>query len=226
MKKSRLFFITAFALTAFLPSVYATKYENVLMSQIRDKNCTRADYRKATYKIGSILAERIFEILPTEPVVIETPVASHIGEKLAGQVELVSVMRSGDALIDPFTNHFPDAAISKFLIQRDEETKEPRFIYMKPSPTLASGNTVIITEPMIGTGGTLKMTIGLLIKHGVKEENIIVASICGSAKGIDRIKQAFPQVRFICTAVDTVLTEAGWISPGLGDFGDRYFGTE
>lgn len=202
-----------------------SKYERILMTQLRDKNSSTEKFREAANRLTELLVHRVFECLPTRKVDIQTPVDGCTGERLAGRVEFVSVMRSGDALLDTFSKHFPEAVISKILIQRDEETAEPHFKYMKLSPTIAQCNTVVITEPMIATGGTLTMVIALLKEKGVAEKNIVVASILAAPEGLLRLTEQFPLIKVVTTVIDEKLNDKKYICPGLGDFGDRYFGT-
>lgn len=148
-------------------SFVPTKYEQVLMTILRDAKTNSTRFRKATNKLGALLVNKVVDCLPTViDVDIQTPVAACKGLAFSQAIELISIMRSGDALIDTFLSHFPDANISKVLIQRDEETALPNFIYMKLSPTLANGAPVVITEPMIASGGTLDMLISLLKEKG------------------------------------------------------------
>lgn len=202
-----------------------TKYEEVLMTQLRDRHSSTKEVRKITEKIGELLVAKVVEALPTQDVMVETPIAVTTGKQISTPIELLSIMRSGDTLLDTFFRHFPDANLSKLLIQRDEETAEPEFIYMKLTSTLASGAYVVITEPMIATGKTLKMAISLLKDKGVKEENIIIAALCAAPEGLKVLYQHFPKVKVAVIAIDEKLNENKYIIPGLGDFGDRYFGT-
>jgi len=206
---------------SFKPS----KYEQILMGQLRNKNSTMKEFREASDKIGELLIYKVVEILPTQSLEIDTPLVKCESEVFASNIELVSIMRSGDALLNTFMNHFPHANITKILVQRDEETAEPIFTYLKVSPTIASGNTVVITEPMIATGGTLNMVISLLKDKGVREENILIASICTAPEGLLQLNQKFPSIKVVMTVMDEKLNEKKYIVPGLGDFGDRYFGT-
>lgn len=216
-------------LSQLLPIVrccfHPTKYESILMTQLRDSTTEPKLFREISDKIGQLLVNKVVECLPIRSVEIETPVTESKGIVLANRVELVSIMRSGDALLDTFLKHFADAHVSKILIQRDEETAEPHFKYMKLSPTIASGRAVIITEPMIATGGSLDTAITLLKSQGVEEENIIVASICAAPEGLARLSAKYPQIQVVMTVMDEKLNEKKYIVPGLGDFGDRYFGT-
>lgn len=202
-----------------------SKYEAILISQLRNTQSSTQQFRVISDKLAELLVSKVVQCLPTKSIEVETPVATCAGQALCSNVELVSIMRSGDALIDTFIKHFPEANVSKFLIQRDEKTAEPNFKYMKVSPTLSSNNQVIITEPMIATGGTLEMVISLLKEKGVKEENIIIASVCAAPEGLIRMGQKFPRIKVVLTVLDEKLNEKKYIVPGLGDFGDRYFGT-
>lgn len=202
-----------------------TKYEEVLMTQLRDRHSSTKEVRKITEKIGELLVVKVVEALPIQEVTVETPVATTSGKVIATEIELLSIMRSGDTLLDTFFRHFPDANLSKILIQRDENTAEPEFKYMKLTSTLASGAYVVITEPMIATGGTLKMAISLLKDKGVEEEKIIIAALCAAPEGLKLLYQHFPKIKIAVIALDEKLNEKKYIVPGLGDFGDRYFGT-
>jgi uracil phosphoribosyltransferase len=216
-------------LAELLPIVHCSfkpsKYEQVLMGQLRDARTGTKQFRVVSEKVGEMLVNKVIECLPTKTVEIETPVTKCRSQVIEAKVELVSVMRSGDALLDTFINHFPDANISKFLVQRDENTAEAQFKYMKISPELASGNFVVVTEPMIATGGSLEMVISMLKDKGVKEENIIIASICVAPEGLVRLNQKFPKIKVVMTSLDDTLNEKKYIVPGLGDFGDRFYGT-
>lgn len=206
---------------SFIPS----QYEQVLMTKLRDKTTSTKEYRDVAYKIGALLVNKVVECLPNTPCAIETPLVPFMGRALPTNIELVSILRSGDALLDAFVEHFPEAPISKILVQRDEETAKPHFKYMKLSPTIANNHPVIITEPMLATGGTLDMVIYHLTQKGVKEENIFVACVCVAPEGLRTLWEKHPKVQIVLNALDERLNEKKYILPGLGDFGDRYFGT-
>lgn len=216
-------------LSELLPIVHCSfrpsKYEQILMSQLRDSHTSTMQFRLVSEKISELLVNKVIECLPSKSIEIDTPVTKCQGEVLAGIVELVSVMRSGDALLDTFIRHFPGSNVSKFLVQRDEKTAEAHFKYMKISPDLASGNYIVITEPMIATGGSLEMVISILKEKGVKEENIIIASVCVAPEGLIHLNNKFPKIKVVMTTLDEKLNEKKYIVPGLGDFGDRFFGT-
>jgi uracil phosphoribosyltransferase len=218
------------ALAEMLPiircSFKPSTYEEILLSQLRNTQSSTKQFRLISEKIGDLLVSKVIDCLPVKSVEIETPITKCRGKVLSGKVEFVTIMRSGDALLDTFMRHFPEANVSKFLIQRDEETAEPQFKYMKISPDISSGNYVVIIEPMIATAGSLGMVISLLKENGVREEKIIVASICVAPEGIVLLNERFPKIQVVMTSLDEKLNERKFIVPGLGDFGDRFFGTE
>lgn len=207
---------------SFTPS----QYEQILMTKIRDKTTSMPEYRDASRKLAVLLVNKVVECLPNTSLSIETPLVPFVGRALPKHIELVSIMRSGDALVDTFMEHFPNAPVSKILVQRDEETAQAHFKYMKLSPTIAANCPVVITEPMLATGGTLEVVITQLMKKGVREENIIVASVCVAPEGLRLLWEKHPKVQIVTTALDEKLNENKYIVPGLGDFGDRFFGTE
>jgi uracil phosphoribosyltransferase len=216
-------------LSELLPIVHCSfqpsTYEEILVAQLRNTKSSTKQFRIVSDKISDLLVNKVIDCLPTRNVEIETPLTKCPGKILACRVQLVSIMRSGDALLETFMRHFPEANVSKFLIQRDERTARPQFKYMKVSPEISSGDHVVITEPMIATGGTLDMVITLLKEKGVKEENIIVASICVAPEGLILLNEKFPRIKVVMTTMDEKLNERKYIVPGLGDFGDRFFGT-
>ncbi|MFA6916520.1 MAG: uracil phosphoribosyltransferase [Parachlamydiales bacterium] len=201
------------------------KYERILLTQLRDKNTSMEDFRSASRKLAALLVNKVIQILPSKSIEIESPVGRCKGEFVNPQIELVSIMRSGDALLETFMEHFPKANVNKILIQRDEETAKPCFIYKKLSPSIANGRYVVITEPAIATGGTIDMTVSLLKDLGVAEEKIIIASLIAAPEGLMDLSQKYPKINVALTALDESLNENKYIVPGLGDFGDRYFGT-
>ncbi|MEI8125844.1 MAG: uracil phosphoribosyltransferase [Parachlamydiaceae bacterium] len=217
------------ALAALLPivrgSFQATKFENLLMTKLRDAKTEMAEFRQISDKLAGLLVAKIMENLPVKHIEIQTPVAPCEGIELACHVNLVSIMRSGDALLEEFIKYFPDAPINKILIQRNEETAKPDFKYMKLSPSLGPKSMVIITEPMLATGGTLSMVIRLLKDKNIPEENIIISCICTAPEGLVVLSQQFPKIGVVMIAMDEKLNEKKYIVPGIGDFGDRYFGT-
>jgi uracil phosphoribosyltransferase len=200
-------------------------YESILMTTLRNINSTQEQFRNAADRLIELLVPKVVECLNTTTIDLQTPVAPCQGEVLSDTLEFVSVMRSGDVPLKVFSERFPKVPVNKFLIQRNEETAEPIFIYKKLSPTLAQASKVIVVEPMIATSGTLRLLINSLKELGVKEENIIVAAVCAAPEGLNVLNREFPQISVVLTVIDDCLNTKKYISPGIGDFGDRYFGT-
>jgi uracil phosphoribosyltransferase len=202
------------------------QYEEILLTSLRDKNSTVEEFRYAADQLIEILVSKVFNCLNTKLIQINTPVAPCMGTVLDDSVDhIVSVMRSGDVPLNIFSKYFPSAAINKILIQRNEKTAEPIFIYKKFAPNISEAQKVIITEPMIATGGTLCMVIELLKKYGIQTKNIIIAAICAAPEGLKRLADEYPDINIVLIVIDDRLNTKKYIEPGIGDFGDRYFGT-
>lgn len=202
-----------------------TPFEHVLMTRLRDKNTPMKEFRDTAAQLANLLIGKVVDVLELQPVTISTPIADTGGLAITSNIHLVSILRSGDAFLDIFADYFTDATMSKILIQRDEETAKPIFKYMKLAPAIGPDATVVITEPLIATGGTLGVAINLLKDKGVKEENIIIASICTAPEGLLVLSELFPKISVVMVVMDDHLNERKYIVPGLGDFGDRFFGT-
>lgn len=198
--------------------------KDILISILRDKATTRTAYRDATEKLSALLALEAAAWLPQEKFDLQTPVAPAVGVRLKGQVILVPVLRSGLALLYPFLNYFPEARVGFVGMKRDEETFEPHNYYLN-LPPIVKQDRVVVLEPMIATGGSGMLTLSLLIDQGVDPKHILFIAVIASPEGLEKIRTAHPQVKVIAAQIDTSLSSDKWIVPGLGDFGDRYFGT-
>jgi uracil phosphoribosyltransferase len=136
-------------------------------------------------------------------------------------------MRGGDSMLGEVFNLIPGVSIGKVLIQRDESTKDKRpvFYYQKLPDDIAKKRRVLVLDPMCATGGTAVMCIDKLIERGVPEENITFINLVCSEEGADKVLKRFTKVKMITACVDQSMNEQRYILPGLGDFGDRYFGS-
>ena len=137
-------------------------------------------------------------------------------------------MRAGNSFLDELLHIFPGIPLGQVLVQRNEEskTKEPIFYYSK-LPKSINNMKVLLCDPMVGTGGSLCMTLKHLIENGVKEDDITIISMIGCCEGIERIYKAHPKVKIVIGFIysEGLVTNSKYIGPGLGDFRDRYFGT-
>jgi len=137
----------------------------------------------------------------------------------------VSILRSGDSMEKAFMEFFPNASYGKILIQRNEKDAKPVFFYSK-LPKNLSDNTIILLDPMLGTGGSALTAIELLLKKGAKENKIIFCNLLSCKKGLNTIISKYKKVRIVTGVIDPILNSKFYLVPGLGDFGDRYYGTE
>mmetsp|Transcript_13008 Transcript_13008/g.11097 ORF Transcript_13008/g.11097 Transcript_13008/m.11097 type:complete len:143 (+) Transcript_13008:119-547(+) len=140
----------------------------------------------------------------------------------------VSIVRAGESMERPVHEIFPEAKIGKILIQRDEETALPHLYYIK-LPTFKSTPQVLLMDPMLATGGSCMMAIKSLLAaedYDIKQEDIVFLNLISCPEGIKHLSEAYPKVRIVSGCLDRCLNEHAYILPGLGDFGDRYFGTQ
>lgn len=198
----------------------------MLMTIIRDKKTTQATYVQAVDRLMAILAEEGLARLPSEPQVIQTPCGPYQGVTvpLGHTICAVDIMRSGGILLEAVRRVVPDLKTAKILIQRDEETALPGLFYSK-LPDGIEKMQVLLCDPMLATGGSAIMAIEVLKKAGVKEENILFINVVSGPEGMQAMAKKTPGVRILTCGLDSHLNEAKFIVPGLGDFGDRYYGT-
>ena len=200
-----------------------------LLSMLRDVDTDTPEFRRYSDRIMRLLIE---EALSQELVVSKrkSPTGSeydHYGINNS-DFAAVSIMRGGDSMLGEVFDMIPGVGIGKVLIQRDESTKDktPVFYYAKLPEDIASKRRVFLLDPMCATGGSAAMCIQKLVDSGVKEENITFISLITCDRGISKVMDDFPKIRMLTAAVDPVLNEQRYIIPGLGDFGDRFFGSK
>jgi len=193
---------------------------------MRDRTSTVDTYRSASDNAALQLLQAVFGYLLIHDKTIETPTNSNYTGIDIDVTTLcgVSVVRAGESMEGPLRQLFPKIAIGKILIQRDEETLKPKLYHTKLPKNIAE-RTVIVMEPMLATGGTALCTIKTLLDFGVSENKIIFVSFVGCRTGLDKVQKTHPKVQFIIGEIDPTLNSVGYIIPGLGDAGDRYFGT-
>ena len=199
--------------------------KNLFLTILRDKNTSRPNFRKAADTLSGILAHETLNHIPMKKIEVQTPIEKTIGIKIAHPVTLVPILRSGITMVEPFLHYFYDAKIGVVGLRRDEETAKAN-LYYNNIPPIEPDDTVIILDPMIATGGTGVETLKILKDKGIKEKNIIFASIISSPEGIDHVRLHSPNITILTAGIDQRLNDKKFIVPGLGDFGDRYFGTE
>ncbi|MFD8145188.1 uracil phosphoribosyltransferase [Streptomyces sp. NPDC059708] len=192
---------------------------------IRDRRASRADFVFYSRRIIRLLLESALNQLPFDQHEAITPVGeTYEGLRLGPQLCAVPVVRAGDSMLDELRQVIPDITVGKLLIQRDKTTKLPH-LYYKNFPEDIADRHVLLLEPMLATGGSAKAAIEVLLDSGVHEENIIFVNFLASPEGIEAVHAAYPLVKIVTSSIEQRLNENAFMIPGIGDFGDRYFGT-
>lgn len=181
----------------------------------------------AANRLTRLLIEEALSHLPATPCTIETPCGPYKGVKLPDESSIcaVSILRAADCMLGEVRVMMPSVSVGKILIQRDEATALPALMYSKLPPDIKS-RPVLLLDPMLATGGSAVMACKVLVDAGVPAENIIFVNIVCVKEGLAALEAAYPAVKIVTGAVDPILNEKKYIVPGLGDFGDRYFGTD
>jgi uracil phosphoribosyltransferase len=191
---------------------------------LRDKKTTQKDFRKASERLATILAAEEASKLKEKKINVETNFSLAEGKEISQKVSLIPILRSGITLLPAFLSFFEHATIGVLGIRRDETTYKPT-LYYENLASIDDETLIIILDPMIATGGTICLAAKLLIQKGAKESNIKVVSIISSLEGIKMIKEKHKELSINSVAIDPKLNAQKYIVPGLGDFGDRFFGT-
>lgn len=194
------------------------------ISLIRDKQTGVRDFRDLVEEIAMLMAYEVTRDLPLKEVEIETPVAMAKTKVISGRtIGIVPILRAGLGMVNGMLNLVPAAKVGHIGLYRDPETLQPVEYYCK-LPSDATERDFIIIDPMLATGGSANGAIQLLKDRGVK--NIKLVCLIAAPEGIEAVRKAHPDVDIFVCAVDKYLNEHGYIVPGLGDAGDRLFGTK
>ncbi len=199
--------------------------KQVLISRLRNRETTRAEFRSIVTDLTHLLACKAADHLKTQTVSIQTPISTTTGITFLDNIVLVPILRSGITLVPGFCSYFRSSRIAVIGIRREEETAKP-LLYYKNIPPLTISDSILILDPMIATGGTGIEALSLLKEQGCSERKILFVAIVASPEGISAIKAKFPDVTVLAASIDSSLNKNFFIVPGLGDFGDRYFGTD
>lgn len=192
-----------------------------LLTVLRDKETAPPEFRQIAERLGYLLVAEALSDMSTEEIDIETPLEKTVGTQLRRPVVAVAVLRAGLGLLHSVLTLVPDAAIGFAGVQRNEETAEPMEYYTK-FPTLDSAR-VLILEPMLATGGSLSWAIDKAKENGAKD--IVAVCVVAAPEGVKAIETTHPDVRIVAATLDRELNPSFYIAPGLGDMGDRLFGT-
>lgn len=194
----------------------------VRVTQLRDESTPPAQFAEHLRQIAALLLFEMTRSLPTTPVEVQTPLSRTSGAKLARPLILVPILRAGLGMVDGMARMLPDAAIGHIGMYRDEATLEPRHYYFRLPTNLAEGE-VLLVDPMLATGNSAVAAVALLKKQGARSIRFGCLICC--PEGLLTLTSKHPDVPVFTAAIDEKLNEKGYIVPGLGDAGDRYFGT-
>ena len=191
---------------------------------LRSKDTPVKEVRELVGEIAGLMCYEATRKLPLKEVEVETPVATAKCRMLSGKkLAIVPVLRAGLGMVDQMVALIPSAKIGHIGLYRDPETHKPVEYYCKLPEDIAN-RQVFVVDPMLATGGSAVAAIDFLKKHGCK--NIIMMNIIGAPEGVAAVQQAHPDVEIYLAALDEELNEHAYIVPGLGDAGDRIFGTK
>jgi uracil phosphoribosyltransferase len=194
------------------------------LTLMRDKNTPSAIFRKLLREISLLLGYEVLRDLPMSTIRIETPLAEMEAPILLGKkVVFVSILRAGSGLVDGLTDLVPSARIGHIGLYRDPETLMPVEYYFKV-PTDIAERPVVLVDPMLATGNSVAAAITRLKDRGVKDLKLV--TLLAAPEGIQHLARLHPDVHIFTAAIDSHLNSHGYIVPGLGDAGDRMFGTK
>ena len=194
------------------------------LAVMRNKDTSVKEFRELVSEVAGLMCYEATRNLPTVDVKVETPVGTANCKMLAGKkLAIVPSLRAGLGMVDALVDLIPSAKIGHIGLYRDPETHEPVEYYCK-LPEDIGNRVVFVVDPMLATGGSAVAAINFLKKRGCK--NIIMLNIIGCPEGIRRVQEEHPDVEMYLAACDEKLNEHAYIVPGLGDAGDRIFGTK
>lgn len=193
------------------------------ISILRDKNTSTKEFRELVQELSMLMAYEVTRDLPLTEVTIETPVATTKAKVLAGKkMALVPILRAGLGMVDGMLSIIPNAKVGHIGLYRDPNTLKPVEYYCK-LPEDITEREVVVLDPMLATGGSSAAAISFLKERGIK--NIKFVCLISAPEGIERLQKEHPDVAIFCAARDEKLNDHAYIIPGLGDAGDRLFGT-
>ena len=207
-----------------MPNVFASQHPLVAhkISRLRDRSTEPKKFRELVREIAALLAYEATADLLTVPRQVETPLAGMTGAELQEKIGLVPILRAGLGMVEGFWELMPTAEVWHIGLYRDEKTLQPVQYYNK-LPVEPTVSVCLILDPMLATGGSAVATTAIVKRWGVRKIKFV--GLIGAPEGIARMQAAHPDVPIYLAAIDDHLNERGYILPGLGDAGDRQFGT-
>jgi uracil phosphoribosyltransferase len=192
------------------------------LAVMRDRDTSHGEFRQALFEAAAIMAVEVARELPLKEVEIETPLETTTGLRLRDEVAVVPVLRAGLGMVEGFLRLLPDARVGHVGIYRDEEAHEPVDYYERLPPRLPTSR-VYLLDPMLATGGSAVAALDKLKRAGARQLELVC--LVAAPQGIAAVQDEHPGVRIWTAAVDRELDDNAYIRPGLGDAGDRVFGT-
>lgn len=191
------------------------------LTHLRDRTTKPATFRTLAHQLGLMLALEATRDLPTGSHAVNTPLEPHTGRILAQPLVVVPILRAGIGMVQPYLDLFPDVSVGYVGLERDHQTAVARSYYCKLPPL--AGKRVLCVDPMLATGGSAVMALDLLKQNGATDLALVV--IVAAPEGVAAVHAAHPGLPVFTAALDRELSGKKYILPGLGDFGDRLFGT-
>ena len=192
-----------------------------LLTSLRDETTGPAEYRALTRRLGLLLVAEATRDLATSPRAVVTPLEPFEGTQLAEGLVAIPVLRAGLGLLEAVTELYPDAVVGYLGMERDEITHEPRDYYAKLPPM--EGRRALVVDPMLATGGSGSAAVAYVKEAGATD--IVFVCVVAAPEGLAKMQADHPDVPIVAGALDRQLNERAYIVPGLGDFGDRLYGT-
>ncbi|KAK1923743.1 uracil phosphoribosyltransferase-domain-containing protein [Papiliotrema laurentii] len=213
--------------TAPFGTVHISNHPLVLskLTQLRLHDLPAKDFREGIKFLGSMLLYEASRSIPLADVPnLQSPVAEFTGQTIPLRIGFSPILRAGTGLLEPALDMFPDATVLHLGLFRDKVTLQAIEYYSK-LPTEVTADLVFVLDPLIATGGTAVAALGMLLEWGLTQSQIKIISVLGSTEGVKHVTTEYPEVEIFIGAIDEQLTDKGYISPGLGDAGDRLFST-
>jgi uracil phosphoribosyltransferase len=189
---------------------------------LRNERTAPDEFRRAARRISGLIAGEALRMVPTSPVTVQTPLEPADGQRIAGDIVVVPVLRAGLGMLDAVLDLVPAARVGYLGLQRDEETAVASRYYAK-LPAGMTNSFVLLIDPMLATGGSAVTALDLIFAAGAN--HVSIACIVAAPEGIEAVEAARPDVHIYTPVIDRALTPHKFILPGLGDFGDRLYGT-
>lgn len=193
------------------------------LTLLRDKDTDILTFRKFLFECGTLISFEIARQFELTRVPIETPLEKTIGTQISFPITLVAILRAALGFVDGLATYLPNTKIGHIGLYRNEETLQPIHYYKKLPSDIGEG-IVILSDPMLATGGSIIAALEHLASIGC-QKNVIIACLLAAPEGIQKIRKRFVDIPIYTAAIDRELNEKGYILPGLGDAGDRQYGT-